>query len=299
MTGSADRPAAVRRRAVHLTLRAARPPRVVPGCLVVGTEEFYDALAPEYDLLFGDWWAAARWQGDVIAGVLSSQGVRPPARVLDCTCGIGTQALPLAALGYRVTATDISLSAIERLRVEAAARGLDMAVNRADVREVRAAVTGSFDAVLACDNSLPHLLSDADLEQALRSIMACLGEGGVLVASVRDYDALRRTRPAGVPITLHGDRGARHGAGQSWRWSEDGDAVDITLFTFREQADPCWQASAFETRYRALGRKELSAALRRVRFRSVRWLEPKVSGYYQPIVMARPDEGRRGAGPPP
>ena len=30
----------------------------------------------------------------------------PPASVLDCTCGIGTQALPLAALGYRVTGTD-------------------------------------------------------------------------------------------------------------------------------------------------------------------------------------------------
>src|SRR5687767_10663795 len=30
-----------------------------------GPEEFYDALATEYHLLFPDWWAAAQWHGEV------------------------------------------------------------------------------------------------------------------------------------------------------------------------------------------------------------------------------------------
>jgi glycine/sarcosine N-methyltransferase len=51
-----------------------------------GPEAFYDALALDYHLLFADWWTAAQWHGEVIARVLADRGVRPPARVLDCTC---------------------------------------------------------------------------------------------------------------------------------------------------------------------------------------------------------------------
>lgn len=254
-----------------------------------GPEEFYDALAAEYHLLFPDWWAAAQWHGEVIARVLASWGVRPPARVLDCTCGVGTQALALAALGYRMTGTDLSRRAIERARREAQTRGIPLTLGRADVRQLRAAVTGTFDAVISCDNSLPHLLTDPDLERAVESIRACLGDGGVFVASIRDYDDLRRTRPAGVPITLHGAPGSRHGTGQSWRWSEDAEHLDITLFTFREQAAGDWAVSAHETRYRALRRDRLSQLLTHRGFASAEWLLPERSGYYQPLVVAVAD----------
>jgi 2-polyprenyl-3-methyl-5-hydroxy-6-metoxy-1,4-benzoquinol methylase len=55
---------------------------------------------------------------------------------LDCTCGIGTQALPLARLGYRVTGTDISPAAVKRARAEATMRGLDADFKVSDVRDV-------------------------------------------------------------------------------------------------------------------------------------------------------------------
>jgi len=261
---------------------------------VVHAEDFYDALAPRYDLLFGDWWAAARWHGQVVAGILGSRGVRPPARVLDCTCGIGTQALPLAEQGYRMTGTDVSRRAVQRAHREAASRGLPVVLVRADVRDVREAVSGSFDAAVSCDNALPHLLTRDDLERAAGSIRACLRDGGIFVATVRDYDALRRTQPTGVPITLHGTPGWRHGSGQSWQWSEDGDLVDITLFTFREGVDGGWQVSAVETRYRALGRDELTEVLRMSGFGSVEWLAPEVSGYHQPAVVAVAETGGAG-----
>ncbi|MGY1680668.1 class I SAM-dependent DNA methyltransferase [Geodermatophilus sp. SYSU D01176] len=260
---------------------------------MTGPEEFYDALAAEYHLLFPDWWAAAQWHGEVIARVLAARGVRPPATVLDCTCGVGTQALPLAALGYRTTGTDLSRRAVERARREAETRGLAVTLACADVRDVRTAVTGTFEAVVSCDNALPHLLTDPDLERAVDGIRACLDDGGVLVASIRDYDDLRRTRPAGVPIALHGAPGSRHGAGQSWRWSADAEHLDITLFTFRERAAGTWAVSAHETRYRALRRDRLSDVLTHRGFASAEWLLPEQSGYHQPLVVAVAD--RRGA----
>ncbi len=64
----------------------------------------YDDLAAFYDLIYQDWEASMRWQGAVLADLLPPV----PARVLDASAGIGTQALPLAEIGYRVVARDLS-----------------------------------------------------------------------------------------------------------------------------------------------------------------------------------------------
>jgi glycine/sarcosine N-methyltransferase len=247
--------------------------------------EFYDALASDYHLLFGDWWSAAEWNGGVIADVLASREITQ-GRLLDCTCGVGTQALPLAALGFRVTGTDVSAAAVDRARAEATTRALDVEFAVTDVRDVRDHVDGIFDVVISCDNALPHLLTDDALVRALRSIRSCLQPAGVLLVSLRDYDSLRVSRPDGVPISVHGRPGARHGSGQSWRWSVDAEYVDIELFTFIEDAAGSWQTRSRATRYRAIQRATLETLLASVGFRAAEWIKPDVSGYYQPLVLA-------------
>ncbi|WP_197497045.1 class I SAM-dependent methyltransferase [Arthrobacter sp. B6] len=249
-------------------------------------EQFYDDLASEYHLLFADWWSAALWHGRVIADILAQRGITE-GRLLDCTCGIGTQALPLAALGYSVTATDVSHAAVDRARVEAAERGIDVDFRACDVRDVRENVEETFDVVISCDNALPHLLTDEDLQRAVRSVRACLRPAGLLLVSLRDYDALRRTRPAGVPVSVHGDVGSRHASGQAWRWSQDAEYVDIELFTFTEEAAGSWRARSGTTRYRALQRSQLESQLVSAGFTAAEWLMPDVSGYYQPIMLAK------------
>jgi SAM-dependent methyltransferase len=253
--------------------------------IVVTPAEFYDALAFEYHLLFGDWWSAAQWHGEVIADVLATRGITD-GRLLDCTCGIGTQALPLAGLGFRVTGTDVSREAIARARAEATTRGLDADFEVGDVRDARRHVAGSFDVVISCDNALPHLLTHEDLERALRSVRSCLRPGGLLLASLRDYDSLRITRPDGLPITVHGEVGSRHGSGQIWQWSAGADFVDIELFTLTETDAESWQARSRTTRYRALQRATLDSMMMSVGFHHTEWLMPDDSGYYQPIVLA-------------
>lgn len=247
--------------------------------------EFYDSLASDYHLLFSDWWSAAEWHGEVIAAILAARGTRD-GRLLDCTCGVGTQALPLAARGFRMTGTDVSGASIARAQAEATARGLDVDFVVADVCNVRDHVEGTFDVVISCDNALPHLMTDEDLERALLSIRLCLQSGGLLLVSLRDYDALRLSRPEGVPISVHGKPGSRHGSGQSWQWSADAEYVDIELFTFIEDGAGSWQTRSRATRYRALQRASIDRLLTSVGFRVAEWLMPDVSGYYQPIVIA-------------
>ena len=245
--------------------------------------EFYDDLAADYHLMFRDWWASATWQGGVLTGLLRRHGIDPPATVYDCTCGIGTQALPLAAAGFRVTGSDLSESAVARARTAARERGIDVRLTVADLRSLPAE---RFDAVVSFDNSLPHLLTDTDLAAALRSVRGCLGRGGPFLASIRDYDAILRDGTGGVPPVLHGTGGERRIVGQVWAWADDRRTVEINVFVLRPGPGD-WTAAVRSTTYRALRRHELTAALRAHGFGEVHWLMPAESGYYQPVVVAR------------
>ena len=70
------------------------------------TQIFYDEMASSYDKLFLDWQAATREQAVILDRIFRQQGFDHTARILDCACGIGTQAIGIAALGYSVTASE-------------------------------------------------------------------------------------------------------------------------------------------------------------------------------------------------
>ena len=72
------------------------------------TQTFYDNMASQYDKLFLDWQATTQEQAVILDRIFRDYGFDRSAHVLDCACGIGTQAIGLAALSYRVTASDIS-----------------------------------------------------------------------------------------------------------------------------------------------------------------------------------------------
>jgi len=116
-------------------------------------EEFYDELAGDYHLIFADWDAAIAWEARIIAGLLRELGVALGS-VLDASCGIGTQAIGLAQAGYRVTATDISPTSVERCAREAGTRGLDIASTTFVYDRIRAvceALLRSISAARAVD----------------------------------------------------------------------------------------------------------------------------------------------------
>ena len=129
--------------------------------------DFYDELAGNYDLMFEDWEASMARQAAALGAILDREcDSARPLRILDCACGIGTQALGLAKLGFRVTGSDVSPRAIERARAEAAKRGLHLSLYVADMRQMSDIPETGFDAVISMDNALPHLSSDEHLAEA-------------------------------------------------------------------------------------------------------------------------------------
>lgn len=250
-------------------------------------ERFYDNLADDYHLMFPDWPRPVFRQGAVLDQLITAEIGPTPHSLLDCSCGIGTQAIGLALKGYAVHATDLSPREVERARYEAEALGASLTFDVADFRSLETQIPGTFDAVIACDNSLPHLLSEQDLHRAARNIHAKLNDHGVFLASIRDYDELIVEKPTVQTPRVFDTTEGRRIVFQVWDWADDGRTYVVHLFIV-QQIGGTWSTIHHATTYRALLRDELRTILQAEGFAEIRWLMPKESGYYQPIVMARP-----------
>ena len=155
-----------------------------------------------------------------------------------------------------------------------------------DVRELEDAFEQKFDAVISCDNSLPHLLANEDLTLALRNIRRVLADKGLFVASIRDYDRLLAEKPSFVGPNLSGVPEQETITFQVWDWSKESDTYLVRLFIM-SQASSRWRVKEIRTRYRAIRRNEFTAALESAEFARIAWHEPEQSGYFQPVVTAQ------------
>lgn len=247
------------------------------------TALFYDQLAPYYHLLYGDWEQSIVRQGDALAGLLKELGIGPGEHVLDAASGIGTQALGLLRCGYRVTASDLSPGAIDRLKAELSHRGLLADARVDDLRTLNCVASESMAAVIACDNSIPHLLSDAEILDAFRSCHRCLRPGGAAVFSVRDYAAIERVSPDVRPYGLRRDEaGNRFLAVQAWEW--DGDQYDLRIYLTSEAPDGACQTQVLRSRYYAVTIERLSSLLAQAGFVGVQRRDDVL---FQPVLFGR------------
>jgi glycine/sarcosine N-methyltransferase len=248
---------------------------------------FYDRLAGNYHLIFEDWDAAIKRQAAALGAILERECGAPSAlRILDCACGIGTQTLGLASLGFTVTACDLSPASVERTRVEAAKRGLNVRLFVADMLDLSEIPDGEFDAVLCMDNALPHLESDEELFQAASRIRRKLRAGATFMASIRDYDSLVQERPVVQGPAFYSDQGSRRIVHQVWDWSDER-RYAFHLYITKEVQGGGWESQHYVSNYRALLREEFSRILQAAGFVGCRWIATAESGFHQPIILAK------------
>lgn len=246
------------------------------------TQTFYNHLAASYDKLFQDWYATIREQALLLDKLFREAGFDPSAKVLDCACGIGTQAIGLAALGYNVTGSDISEGELAEAKKRAAAQQVSVRFERANFCALSDIFSETFDIVIAMDNALPHMLTKEDLAAAVRSIVDRVKPEGIFVASIRDYDALLMTKPPYSPPYIHKTESGQRVSFQTWSW--EGDNYKLIQYIIEDGED--LQISKFPCEYRATRREELTDLLLQEGC-TVEWKFPEETGFYQPIFLAR------------
>ena len=265
------------------------PPLPDPLPPMPSTEDFYDALAPFYHLIYPDWEASVARQGAALDAVIRAELGDGARTVLDVAAGIGTQSLGLAALGHGVTASDLSSGAVRRLRDEAARRGLAIDARPGDMRGVWDAHGRAFDVVLCADNALPHLLADDDILHALREFRRCTAPGGICLVSIRDYGTIdlqaQRVHPHGV----------READGARWVllqvWDPDPPLYETSFYVIEDRGPDGVETRVMRAVYYALPVPRLMELMREAGFDDVRRLD---GAFFQPLVVGR----RADAGPP-
>ena len=247
------------------------------------TQTFYDNLASQYDKLFLDWQSTTQEQAIILDKLFRDNGFNGTARILDCACGIGTQSIGLASLGYHVTASDISDGEIAEAKERAAKNNVKIRFEHADFCALSETFSDPFDIIIAMDNALPHMLSKSALEAAIRSITNQIVTGGMFVASIRDYDALLMDKPPYSPPYIHKTAKGQRVSFQTWVWEDD--HYKLTQYILDDEDS--LQASKFQCEYRATRREELTNLLLSNGCREVVWKFPEETGFYQPIVIAK------------
>ncbi len=233
----------------------------------VNQEKIFDRFADDYDLLLGDWENDLRGQGGLLDRFFSEVAPGRITEVLDCMCGIGTQAIGLALHGYRVTGTDISGRAVARARQEAERLGAAVCFEKADVLRLDQTVSGRFDAVISCDNSLSALMSEADVRTAIRQMYARCRKPGLCVISIRDFEAIFRERRRLNPRHVHETGNRRVVVFDLWDYPEP-DVVKFNVFYLTE-GDAGWDVRCREMVYRAIYRHHLVPLLKEAGFSTV------------------------------
>ncbi len=242
---------------------------------------YYNQLAAFYKLLFRDWEASVEQQAAILDGVIRDFFGPNAHNILDAACGIGTQSIGLAQRGYAITACDISPAAIAAAREEAMRRRLQISFDEVDMRNLSARFSAPFDAIVALDNALPHLLGDDEIRLALTQFHRCTTPIGGCIISVRDYASMECTGTRMVPRQVHRVEQGRILVFDVWEFS--GDFYDFTTYVVEEKDGEQPVTHAIRGgRYYCVTLATLERLIRQAGFPRVEVIQGR---FYQPLVL--------------
>ena len=249
--------------------------------MTLSLTDYYDRLAPYYQYIFQDWNTSVARQANALASVIHEYFSASTHHILDAACGIGTQALGLARLGFKITASDISAVALAHAQTEAAQSGLAITFSIADMRSLRQSHAQTFDLVLACDNAIPHLLCDEEILQAFEQFYQCTSPDGGCLLSVRDYGAMECSGKKLVPRHAHQTPEGNLLVFDLWEF--EGEFYNFTTYLVEDVGGVTANTHVVRGgRYYCVTLAKLEALLRQAGFAHVITLRER---YYQPLLL--------------
>jgi thioredoxin reductase/SAM-dependent methyltransferase len=127
------------------------------------------------------------WSGNPNGTLVHEISDLAPGRALDVGAGQGGDALWLAEQGWRVTASDISQRALDRIDTDAERRGRRVETHRADANALHPFAPAAFDLVSAQYASIPRTPDNRGVHNLLNAV----APGGTLLVVSHDLALMR------------------------------------------------------------------------------------------------------------
>lgn len=231
---------------------------------MLDTTSLYDEFSQDYDR-FVNWDGRLALEMPFLLARLHEHQAR---RILDVACGTGQHAIALAKVGFEAAATDLSAAMVARAQENATRAGAEVQVWRAGFGELAARSVergeSPFDAITCLGNSLPHLLTPAQLRDAFADMSAVLRPGGILIAQMRNFDRVLTQRQRFMTPEEH-----RSASGE-WVFfrfydlsdtADGGTRLQFNVVRLHRQADGAWTPQVGRTALRAWQQREVVTAL--------------------------------------
>lgn len=106
-------------------------------------------------------------------------------KALDLGAGHGLQSIPLAKLGFNVTAVDFCQQLLDELKINA--KRLTIETLNEDIRKIKQFADKEFELIVCCGDTLSHLDNKKKIENLIIDISTILRIGNKTLLSFRDY----------------------------------------------------------------------------------------------------------------
>ena len=142
--------------------------------------DFFPVFRPVFDRL------SPKNANALVGYLIERLDLKPGRKFLDCPCGIGRIALPLARKGIRVTGVDIIPSYLEEVSRRADRRGLKITLQHSDMRRI--SFDREFDAAGNIWTSFGYFEKESDNRLTLRKMYQALRPGGKFLLHLTNRD---------------------------------------------------------------------------------------------------------------
>lgn len=230
----------------------------------------YDLFSEDYDR-FVNWEDRLAYEMPFIEEQINhlQQAGKNSLNILDSACGTGMHAIALAKQGHVVSAADLFPQMIHK--------GIDNA-RQAGVA-VQFASTGfgemaqtfgqdQFDLVVCLGNSLPHVLSEAELIKVLQDFASVLRHEGMLFIQNRNFDVVVKQQSRWMDKQVHQADGMEWIFHRFYDFLPNG-LIRFNIATLKHEIGSDWKAGVTSTLLRPQLHDELINLLKQLGFKDI------------------------------
>lgn len=121
-------------------------------------------------------------------------------RLLDCSCGTGSDLLMFRSLLDNVYGSDLSDAMLAVAHDKIRNAGANIPLTKANFCHLESYGLKNFDAVVCLSSSFGEVHSDEDAVTALKSMYASLNTNGILIIDQGQSDAMMQAKPRFIPV---------------------------------------------------------------------------------------------------